>query len=61
MWTGISHQNNQSSQVPVAHVYNPSYSERRDQEDQGSKAAQTVPETLSQKYPTQKRVEYIKW
>jgi hypothetical protein len=35
------------------HIYNPSYSGGRDQEDCGSKAApQIVQKTLSQKYPT---------
>jgi hypothetical protein len=40
----------------VAHVLRPSYSGGRNQEDQGSKPTwQIVPETLSQKNPSQKR------
>jgi hypothetical protein len=31
------------SQVPVAHISNPSYSGGRDQEDRGSKPAQAKP------------------
>jgi hypothetical protein len=43
------------SQVPVAHIYNPSNSGDRDQEDHCSKPAQAiVPKTLSQKNPSQK-------
>jgi hypothetical protein len=53
--------------VLVAHVYNPSYSEGRDQEDHSSKPPrQIVQETLSRKYPPQNRtgreaqvVEYL--
>jgi hypothetical protein len=40
----------------VAHAYSPSYSGGRNQEDYGSKPAQQIlSETLSQKYPAQKR------
>jgi hypothetical protein len=38
------------SWVPLAHAYNPTYIEGRDQEDHGSK-------TLSPKCPTQKRAD----
>jgi hypothetical protein len=38
------------SSVPLAHAYNPTYIEGRDQEDHGSK-------TLSPKCPTQKRAD----
>jgi hypothetical protein len=42
--------------VLVAHACNPSYSEGRNQEGLGSKpTGQIVCETLSQKYPSQKR------
>jgi hypothetical protein len=40
----------------VVHGCNPSYSGGRDQEDHSSKPAQIVQESLSWKYPTQKRV-----
>jgi hypothetical protein len=41
----------------VAHAYNPSYSGGRAQENCGSKPSrQIVQETLSQKYPTPKRI-----
>jgi hypothetical protein len=40
----------------MAHICNPNYSGDRDQEDCSSKPApDTVCDTLSQKYPTQKR------
>jgi hypothetical protein len=47
---------NNVSQVPVAHAYNPSYSEGRDQEDHSSKTARAiVHRTLSQKNLLQER------
>jgi hypothetical protein len=43
--------------VPVAHACNPSYLGGRNQEDHSSKPSrQIVFETLSQKYPSQKRI-----
>jgi hypothetical protein len=50
------------SQAPVAHSCNPSYSGGTDQEDCGLKPAWTnSSETLSRKYPSQKRwVEWLK-
>jgi hypothetical protein len=47
----------------VAHAYNPSYSGGRDQEDGISKPARAnIPETLSQKHPSQQKglVEWLK-
>jgi hypothetical protein len=46
----------------VAHACNPSYSVGSDQEDRNSKpAGQIVHETLSRKYPSQKRLaEWLK-
>jgi hypothetical protein len=43
------------SWVPVTHTCNPSLSRGRDQEDQSYKLIWAKSETLSQKYPTQKR------
>jgi hypothetical protein len=45
------------NQVLVAHTYNPSFSGGRDQEDRGSKPAQTNTSMspLSRKIPSQKR------
>jgi hypothetical protein len=49
------------NRAPVAHTCDPSYSGGRDWEDGGSKPAQIVCETLSQKYLTQKGlVEWLK-
>jgi hypothetical protein len=44
------------SQVPLAHVYNPSYSGGRDQEDQGSKPAWT----LGSRDPILKKIHHKK-
>jgi hypothetical protein len=41
------------NEAKVAHAYNPSYSGSRDQEHHGQR--QIVLQTLSQKYPTQKK------
>jgi hypothetical protein len=49
---------NKSSWAPEAHACSPNYSRGRDQEDHSSKPApgEIVLETLSRKYPTQKKV-----
>jgi hypothetical protein len=49
------------NQVPAAHIYNPSYSGGRDQEDQSSKSAQenSLCETLSHKKPLQRRAGQV--
>jgi hypothetical protein len=48
--------------VPEAHAYNPSYSEGRDQEDRGSKAAQansSSRDTISKKPFT--KIGLVEW
>jgi hypothetical protein len=47
--------------APVACDCHPSCPRGRDQEDQDLKPAQPKSKTLSQKYPTERLMEWLKW